>query len=223
MWVNWFQWAKSKTRVSLNTLCSRAVVTHWINTSLSISWEETEPGAGEDGRGREGEVLLLLLAGPQRHRQREGNIGADDGGAGRGARSTGTSNSVCVCVWRKVKHLFSVRPFFVQSCGGLHSCPVSSPSRFRSSRGKSLRASCSASKEGWSSTQGREKRRRKTHTVRPHRCFKISSVSTNTQFAAIPSFPVQAWLANGCFLYYTSSLTILNEWDSFFTASIVVM
>lgn len=98
MWVNWFQWAKSKTRVSLNTLCSRAVVTHWINTSLSISWEETEPGAGEDGRGREGEVLLLLLAGPQRHRQREGNIGADDGGAGRGAGSTGTSNSVCVCM-----------------------------------------------------------------------------------------------------------------------------
>lgn len=101
MWVNWFQWAKSKTRVPLNTLCSRAVVTHWINTSLSISWEETEPGAGEDGRGREGEVLLLLLAGPQRHRQREGNIGADDGGAGRGAGSTGTSNSVCVCVYEE--------------------------------------------------------------------------------------------------------------------------
>lgn len=111
MWVNWFQWAKSKTRVSLNTSCSRAVVTHWINTSLSISGEETEPGAGEDGGGREGEVLLLLLAGPQRHRQREGNIGADDGGAGRGAGSTGTSNSVCVCVKKGEAPVFC-RPIF---------------------------------------------------------------------------------------------------------------
>lgn len=34
-------------------------------------------------------MLLLLLAGPQFHRQREGNVGADDGGAGRGAGSAG--------------------------------------------------------------------------------------------------------------------------------------
>lgn len=58
--------------------------------SLSISWEETEPGAAEDSGAWEGEVLLLLLAGPQRHRQRERNIGTDDGGAGRGEGSAGT-------------------------------------------------------------------------------------------------------------------------------------
>lgn len=77
---------------SMQQCCS-----HTLNkrTFLSISWETTEPGAAEDGGVRQGEVLLLLLAGPQRHRQREGNIGVDDGGARRGAGSTGTSNCVC--------------------------------------------------------------------------------------------------------------------------------
>lgn len=58
----------------------------------------------------------------------------------------------------------------------LHSSPSSS--RFRSSRGRSLRVSCSASKEGWSSTQGREKRRRKTPRVSLRHCFKTNTNST---------------------------------------------
>lgn len=35
-------------------------------------------------------MLLLLLAGPTLHRQRERNVSADDGGAGRGERGAGT-------------------------------------------------------------------------------------------------------------------------------------
>lgn len=77
---------------------------------FSVSREETKPRAAEDGGGREGEVLLLLLAGPQCHRQREGNLGADDGGAGRRAGGAGTS----VCVTRLGSACF-VALLFMQS------------------------------------------------------------------------------------------------------------
>lgn len=61
--------------------CGR-VQTQTSDECLPYSWEETEPGAAEDDRSGEGKVLLLLLAGPQLHRQRERNISTHDGGAG---------------------------------------------------------------------------------------------------------------------------------------------
>lgn len=61
--------------------CGR-VQTRTSDECLPYSWEETEPRAAEDDRSGEGKVLLLLLAGPQLHRQREGNISTHDGGAG---------------------------------------------------------------------------------------------------------------------------------------------
>lgn len=65
----------------------------------------------------------------------------------------------------KVKHLWH-----------MSFCPVPSESRFRSSRAGSLRVSYSASKEGWSSTQEREKRRRRrTVRVCPHHCFNVKN------------------------------------------------
>lgn len=61
--------------------CGR-VQTQTSDECLPYSWEETEPGAAEDDGSGEGKVLLLLLAGPQLHRQRERNISTHDGGAG---------------------------------------------------------------------------------------------------------------------------------------------
>lgn len=71
-------------------------------------------------------------------------------------------------------------------------CPVPSEFRFRSSRAGSLRVSYSASKEGWSSTQEREKRRRmRTVRVCPHHCFNVkhayytNRIPTETVYAAV--------------------------------------
>jgi len=54
-----------------------------------VSRSQAEP-RGEERRAGEGALLLLLLAGTPLHRQREGHVGADDGGAGRGAGGAGT-------------------------------------------------------------------------------------------------------------------------------------
>lgn len=70
--------------------CGR-VQTQSSDECFPYSWEETKPGAAEDDRSGEGEVLLLLLAGPQLHRQRERNISTHDGRAGWRAWSTGTT------------------------------------------------------------------------------------------------------------------------------------
>ena len=87
---------------------------------------------------------------------------------------------------RVCEHVTVNHPFFCYCCFFvspfiLHrtmspsflSCVIWLFTRFRSSRGRSRHVSCSALKEGWSSTQGREKRRRRTCRVSPHHCFKI--------------------------------------------------
>lgn len=60
---------------------------------------------GEELRPREGEMLLLLLAGPTLVRQRERDVSADDRGAGRGARSTGAGDH---------------QPRWAEMCSGIH-------------------------------------------------------------------------------------------------------
>lgn len=152
-------------------------------------------------------MLLLLLAGPQLHRQRERNISADDGGAGRRARSTGAVHKI------QASFLFLCPLEFSTACADRFDSPcfTSSSSRSKSSRVKSLRASCSASKEGWLSTQGREKRKRKTHRVSPD--YDFSTVVTqekqtrNLVCAAFSSFfcmrGKKSVFTDLCFLSYT--------------------
>lgn len=72
---------------------------------LLCSREEAEPGAGPDRWAGEGEVLLLLLAGPPLHRQREGDLGADDRGAGRGEGGAGQPWTTIIVEIRHLQNL----------------------------------------------------------------------------------------------------------------------
>lgn len=148
--------------------CGR-VQTQTSDECLPYSWEETQPGAAEDDRSGEGKVLLLLLAGPQLHRQRERNISTHDGGAGWRAWSTGTTRASERPSLHGIEICFL--PFLVYSfilweydCFDIF-CFFGGFFRFKSSRERSLHVSCSASREGWSSTQERGKRRRKIRRV----------------------------------------------------------
>ena len=121
---------------------------------------------GEEHRTGEREMLLFLLAGPTLHREREGDVSPDDGGAGWGEGSSGRID-------QNTDHQ-SIRkqsvPTFYKS---IRKPPPPLMSfmihvvcyRFRCSRGRSLLVSFSASTEGWSSMLAKGRRRRRTLRV----------------------------------------------------------
>lgn len=80
--------------------------------------------------------------------------------------------------------------------------------RFRSSKARNLRVSCSASRGGWSSTLEREKRRRRTVRVCPHHCVNVN----NTECCIGPHIAALFHLLNCFLLLRLVAFTLADDW-----------